>query len=74
MGTEDNRKIVRCECGKRLKVDASLVGRRAQCPFCKKMFFVPKVGPDPFSGLPADASLLMFWPSKPPPKGGGEKG
>ena len=59
-----DKKIIRCECGKRLKVEASLAGRRAQCPFCKKMFFVPKPEKDPFAGLAADASIMMFWPKR----------
>jgi hypothetical protein len=72
--TGGEKKVVRCQCGKRLRVDASLVGRRAQCPFCQRLFFVPRLeSDDPFAGLRPDSSILMFWPkpgagpAQPPP-------
>ena len=52
------RAVVRCACGKGLRVHPDLVGRRVQCPYCQAQFFVPKVEADPLAKVKSSLSAV----------------
>lgn len=54
----NRRAVVRCSCGKGLRVHPDQVGRRVQCPYCKAQFFVPKVEADPLAHVKSSSSAI----------------